>query len=294
MSSRPIASGTISFGLVAITVRMYAPIDSSKTIRFNQLHEKCGNRLRQQLSCPVCEEVVARDEIVKGHEFAKGQYVLFTPEELEGLVVKPTHAIEIKEFVPLKEIDPIYFEKSYYLGPNQGGEKPYRLLARALQETGFAALGKYAARGKQYIVLLRPFEDGLIMQQLYYAEEIRSFGDIPLGEAETDAAELELAKQLVGQTAQDSFRPESFQDEIRETLMQLINQKVEGQEVAAAPEMAPKAQIIDLMEALKASLNASDQDAGAKTKSRKPPQRSLRQSTAQKKRKVAASKSGRG
>ena len=153
MSSRPIASGAISFGLVAIPVRMYAPIDSSKTIRFNQLHEKCGNRLRQQLNCPVCEEVVSREEIVKGHEFAKGQYVLFALEELEGLVVKPTHAIEISEFVPLKTIDPIYFEKSYYLGPNQGGAKPYRLLARALQETGLAALGTYAARGKQYIIL---------------------------------------------------------------------------------------------------------------------------------------------
>ena len=159
---------------------MYAPIDSSQTIRFNQLHEKCGNRLRQQMSCPLCEEVVTREEIVKGHELKKGQYLLFTPEELEGLVV----AIEINEFVPLKEIDPIYFEKSYYLGPNQAGEKPYRLLAQALRETGFAALGKYAARGKQYAVLLRPFDEGLLVQELDYAEEIRFFGDIPLGEAE--------------------------------------------------------------------------------------------------------------
>jgi DNA end-binding protein Ku len=294
MFSRPIASGTISFGLVAIPVRMYAPIDSSKTIRFNQLHEKCGNRVRQQLKCPVCEEVVAREETVKGHEFAKGQYVLFTPEELEGLVVKPTHAIEISEFVPLKEIDPIYYEKSYYLGPNQGGEKPYRLLAQALQDTGYAALGKYAARGKQYIVLLRPFDQGMIMQQLYYADEIRSFKDVPLGEAETDPAELNLAKQLVGQTARDSFHPESFRDEIREKLLHLIHQKVEGQEVSAAPEVAPKAQIIDLMEALKASLAVSERAEKKTTKGRKPPQRSLRPSTVhQKKRKVAASKSGK-
>jgi DNA end-binding protein Ku len=290
MLARPIASGTISFGLVAIPVRMYAPIDSSKTIRFNQLHEKCGTRLRQQLSCPVCEEVVERAEIVKGHEFAKGQYVLFSPEELEGLVVKPTHAIEISEFVPLEKVDPVYFEKSYYLGPNQGGEKPYRLLAEALKETGFAAVGKYAARGKQYLVLVRPFDEGLIMQQLYYADEIRSFKEIPLGEAEALPAELELAKQLVGQTAKNSFDPEPFRDEIRDKLLQVISQKVKGQEISAAPAMAPKNQIIDLMEALKASLATSGASDGRSTPIRKPPKRS-KMATAQKRREVAGSKS---
>jgi DNA end-binding protein Ku len=269
---------------------MYTPIDSSKTIRFNQLHGKCGTRLRQQLNCPTCEEVISRDEIVKGHEFAKGQYVLFSPEELEGLLVKPTHAIEISEFVPLQQVDPIYFEKSYYLGPDQGGEKPYLLLAQAMRETGLAAVGKYAARGKQYIVLLRPYDSGLIMQQLYYADEIRSFADVPLGDAEPQPVELDLAKQLVNQTAKESFQPENFQDEIRDQLLELIKRKVEGREISATLPDAPKAQIIDLMEALKASLAVSDQ--GDIAEARKPPKRS--QTTGNEERKVAKKESASG
>lgn len=272
MASRPLASGTISFGLVAIPVKFFAPIDSSKTIRFNQLHKKCSSRVRQQLQCPTCDEVVTRDDIVKGYEFAKGQYALFTPEELESLLVKPTHAIEISKFVPLEQVDPIFFEKSYYLGPDKGGEKPYRLLAEVMSETNRAALAQYAARGKQYLVLVRPFENGLIMQQLYYADEIRSFSEIPLGEGEVKSSELELAKQLVEQTSQEEFRPEIFEDETRNQLLGMIESKLQGEEITAAPAQAPKAQVIDLMEALKASLAAAE--AG---ESRMPPKRSPRE-----------------
>ncbi len=271
MASRPIASGTISFGLVAIPVKLYTPIDSSGTIRFNQLHGECGSRLRQQMHCPTCDRAVSREEIVKGYEFAKGQYALFSEEELGALLVKPTQAIEICEFVPLDQVDPIYYEKSYYLGPDKGGEKPYRLLAQTMRETHRAALAQYSARGKQYLVLVRPFSDGLIMQQLYYADEIRSFDDIPLGDAEVKPAELELARQLISQTAREEFRPEAFEDKTRKEILSLIEQKIQGEEVAAAPAEAPKAQVIDIMEALKASLAASEG-----SQARKPPKSSGR------------------
>ena len=270
MASRPIASGTVSFGLVAIPVKLYAPIDSSKTIRFNQLHVECGSRIKQQLYCPACDKVVDRSEINKGYEFARDQYVLFSEEEMEKFVVKATHAIEIAEFVPLDQVDPIYFERSYYLGPDKGGEKQYRLLSETMRETNRAALAQYAARGKQYLVLVRPFEEGLIMQQLYYADEIRSFSEVPLGEAEVKSAELDLAKQLVEQTAKDEFRPENYEDEIRDQILAFIERKIQGEEVTAAPIEAPKAQVIDLMEALKASLAGT---AGG----RKPPKRSPRE-----------------
>ncbi len=270
MSSRPIASGTIAFGLVAIPVKLYAPIDSSKTIRFNQIHGECGSRIRQQLYCPTCDRTVERSEIKKGYEFARDQYVLFSEDELDRLLVKPTQAIEIVEFVPLEQIDPIYYEKAYYLGPDRGGEKPYRLLAETMKETRRAALAQYAARGKQYLVLVRPFAQGLILQQLYYADEIRSFDEVPLGDAELKPAELALARQLVEQTAKDEFHPEVFQDETRNEVLALIEKKIQGEEVTAPPEQAPKAQVIDLMEALKASLVAAD--AG-----RKPPKRAPRE-----------------
>lgn len=269
MSPRSIASGNISFGLVSIPVKLFAPIDSSRTIRFNQIHEECGSRIRQQLYCPACEKVVDRSEVVKGYEFSKGQYVLFAEDELKGLLAKPTHAIEISEFVPLQQVDPIYFEKAYYLGPDKGGGKPYRLLARTLKETSRAALAQYAARGKQYLVLVRPFEEGLIMQQLYYADEIRDFSEIPLGDAEVRDEEVKLARQLVEQTARDDFEPEAYQDEIRDQILHLIQQKIEGEEVTAADAEPSKAEVVDLMDALKASLAESDEE-------RKPPKRAAR------------------
>jgi DNA end-binding protein Ku len=272
MASRPIASGTISFGLVAIPVKLYTPIDSSSgTIRFNQIHGECGTRLKQQMHCPTCEKVVSREEIVKGYEYAKNQYTLFSEEELEALLVKPTQAIEISEFVPLDQVDPIYFEKSYYLGPDRGGEKPYRLLAQTMLETGRAALARYSARGKQYLVLVRPFAEGLIMQQLYYAREIRSFADVPLGDGEVKPAELELARQLIAQTSSEEFRPEAYEDQTRKEILALIERKIQGEEVTTTPAESPKAQVIDLMEALKASLASSEG-----SQSRKPPKAATR------------------
>ena len=306
MATRPIASGTVAFGLVAIPVKLYSTNESTSSIKLNFIHEKCGTRVKYQYYCPTDDEMVTRDELVKGYEFAKDQYVLFTPEELKAMEVRATHSIEITEFVPLAHVDPIHFEKAYYLGPDQGGEKPYRLLAEAMKDTGRAALAKYAARGKDYLVLVRPFKDGLILQQLRYNDEIRAFSEVPLGTATISDDEMQLAVKLVDQIATDSFQPEQYADKVKGEMMAAIQQKVEGQEMTLAPAEEPKAQIIDLMEALKASLGdentpaapkatgkATKKKAGKAVKkkttkaTRKPPKRAPRKKATKKTRAVA-------
>jgi len=254
MPARAIASGTISFGLVSIPVKLYSPSESSAGVSFNLLHAKCKTRLKQQYICPQDSEIVPRDDMVKGYEFAKGQYVTFTPEELEAVEETASKSIEITEFVPAAKVDPVYVDKMYYVGPDKGGDRPYKLLAEAMRRTGRSALAKYAARGKQYLVLVTPRPDGLIMQQLHYADEIRPFSEVPVGEAEIKEAELKLAVQIVEQISTDEFRPEQYRDEVKERILAQVQRKVEGQEITAAPAAAPQAQIVDLMEALKASL----------------------------------------
>ncbi len=306
MATRPIASGTVAFGLVAIPVKLYSTNESSSSISLNFIHEKCGTRVKYQYYCPTDDEMVTRDELVKGYQFAKDQYVLFTAEELKAMEMRATHSIEITEFVPLAQVDPIHFEKAYYLGPDQGGEKPYRLLAEAMKDTGRAALAKYAARGKDYLVLVRPFKEGLILQQLRYNDEIRAFSEVPLGTAAVSDDEMKLAVKLVDQIANDTFQPEKYADKVKGEMMAAIQQKVEGQEMTLAPAEEPKAQIIDLMEALKASIGDEDAEASPKatkktakkrtakaakkkTKAkRKPPKRAPRKKAAKKTRAVAA------
>jgi len=247
---------------------MFSTSESEVRVQFNSLHESCGTRVRQQFYCPKDEVVVPRDDMVKGYEFAKDQYVVFTPEELKAMEMTATQSIDIKEFVPLSQVDPLFYEKAYYLGPDKGGAKPYALLSEAMKATGRAALARYAARGKDYLVLLRPFDDGILMQQLRYVDEIRAFDDVDIGEATVDSAELELAKQLVEQIASDSFVPENYHDSVRDQVMAAIEQKVAGHEMTFAPQEEPKAQVIDLMEALKASLG--DPDGEATASERKP------------------------
>jgi DNA end-binding protein Ku len=270
----------VSFGLVTIPVKLYSTGETAVGIQLNMLHSKCGSRLKQQYVCPVDDVVVGRDEMVKGYEYAKGQYVLFSDDEIKALSREATNAVEITEFVPLAQVDPIYFEKSYYLGPDKGGERPYRLLAEAMRQTSRAALARYAARGKDYLVLLRPFEEGLIMQQLRYYDELRPFSEVPIGEAEVREAELNLAKQIIAQIANDRFEPTAYEDEVRKQTMELIEKKVAGQEITAAPVEAPKAQVIDLMAALKASLSTSGQAQPAGPAERRPRAASSRRAPA--------------
>jgi DNA end-binding protein Ku len=254
--ARPIAGATISFGLVSIPVRLYPATQSSSTISFHLLHKKDGSRLKQQYICPRDGEIVSRDEMIKGYEFAKDQYVTFTAEELKSLEEKATQSIDIDSFVPLSAIDPIYFERPYYLGPEKGGDKAYLLLAEAMRETGRAALARYAARGKQYLVMLRPSPDGrgLILQELLYADEVRSMSDVPLPEGEAREAELKLAKQLIDQIATETFEPSKYHDEVRERIQADIERKVQGHDISESAPAPEPARIIDLMAALKASL----------------------------------------
>ncbi len=239
--------------MVSIPIKLFSAAESQAAISFNLLHSKCKSRLEQKYFCKKDGEQVPRDQMVKGYEFSKDQYVTFTPEELKALEQEKERAIEITEFVPAKEVDPIYFDGAYFLGPDEGGDKAYHLLAEAMRQTGRAALAKWAARGKQYLVLIRPMGKGLVMQQLHYADEVRGIEEVPLGEADVKDGELKLAVQLVHQIASEAFRPQDYEDEVRKRTKDAIQKKIEGQEITAAPE-APKAQIIDIMEALKASL----------------------------------------
>ena len=202
-------------------------------------------------------ETLTREETVKGYEFPKDQYVMFTPEELKALEETGTHTAEITEFVPLKTVDPVYFDKAYYLGPDKGGAKPYALLARALRESGRCALGRWAARGKQYIVMIRPVEDlveGLVMQQLLYAGEVRSLRDVDIPRTDVKPAELKLAQQLIEQQSSEKFDPAQYTDDVRARIEAAIQKKVDGQEITAAEQPETGGQVIDLMEALRASL----------------------------------------
>jgi DNA end-binding protein Ku len=263
--ARPLSSGTISFGLVSIPVKLYSATEASAAISFNLLHAECGSRLKQQYVCQRDGQIVSRDQMVKGFEFSKDQYVTFTADELKAMEEKATQSIEIAAFVPLDRIDPVYFDKAYYLGPEKGGEKAYRLLAQVMRETGRAAIARYAARGKQYIVMLRAADGaqggtrvGIVMQTLLYADEVRSFSEVPIADAEVRDSELTLAKQLVEQIASETFSPTDYKDDVRARIQADIQRKVDGQEIAAATPTAEPARVIDLMEALKASLGARD------------------------------------
>jgi DNA end-binding protein Ku len=277
MAARSIASLTVSFGLVSIPVKLYSATEASRAISFNLLHKTCGSRLRQQYFCIKEDVPVQREDMVKGYEFAKDQYVVFSPEELKAMEEAGTHMAEITEFVPIDAIDPVYFDKAYYLAPDKGGAKPFALLTEALRESGRCALGRWAARGKQYIVMIRPVEDGLVMQQLLYAREVRSMKDLEIPKTEVKPAELKLARQLIEQQASDAFDPDAYKDEVSARIEAAVQKKVEGQQITLAEEPPAGAQVIDLMDALRASLEkratAPSKAREAEAATRKPPKR---------------------
>src|SRR5499433_2713417 len=246
MPPHSLGSGTISFGLVSIPVKMYTAA-SAGGVSFNQLHAKCGNRLRQQMYCPVDNEVVDRSGIVKGYEFQKDQYVRFADEEIKSLEGEASKVIDIAEFVPLSTVDPIYFEKTYYLGPDKGGEKAYRLLADAMAKTGRVALAKFVMRGKESLVLIRAAQGGLMLHTMYFADEVRSFGEIDKGQsAKIKDGELALAQQLIDGLSNSEFEPDRYADDYRQRVLDLIQSKVEGKEITTAGPPVQRAQVIDL------------------------------------------------
>jgi DNA end-binding protein Ku len=254
MAARSISTATISFGLVTVPVRVYPAIQESGGLSFHLLHSKDGVRLRQQYVCPKDGQVVPRNEMVKGYEVSKGRYVTFTNEELKALDEQATHGIEITEFLPEHAVDPVYFERAYYLGPDKGGERAYKLLAEAMAQVNRAAVAKYAARGKSYLVLLRSVGSRLVMEQLYHSDEVRPADEVPAGSGQMRESELKLATQLIEQVTAEEFKPEKYEDEVRARIQKVIRAKAKGEEIVAPVREKPKGQVVDLMAALKASL----------------------------------------
>jgi len=254
MPARAIGSATVSFGLVSIPVRLYVATHSEQP-SFNLIHNVCKSRIKQQTWCPRCERVVERSELVKGREVAKDQYVLFTDEELKALEAAASQALDIQEFVPLADVDPVYFQDTHYLGPDKGGEKAYQLLAEAMRDTGMVALAQHVTRGKERLVLIRPYADGLSLHTLYYADEVRAFDEVDRGaKATVKPAETSLARKLIEQLAGEKFAPEQYHDHWRQRLQEAVDRKVAGEEVSVPEVPRAATKVIDIMEALKQSL----------------------------------------
>ena len=279
MAARAFASGVISFGLVSIPVKLYTAA-SSEQVRFNMLDRRHGVRVRQQYYSPADNKVLEKEDIVKGYEYAKNQFVVFTDEELKAAEADRSNSLDIVEFVPLSAVDLIYVEKSYYLGADKGGDKAYRLLAQSMHRKEKVAVGRWAARGKEQLVLIRPYKDGLILHQLYYANEVRAFADVDIGATfEFSDKERDLAERLIDQLSEDEFGPEKYHDEYADRVRALVDQKVAGKEITVAAEQ-PRAQIIDLFEALKKSLSEAE---SSEKRVAKPPKKVVAKRVARKK-----------
>lgn len=273
MAARSTGSGTISFGLVSIPFKIYTAA-SSVSVSFNMLNKRTGNRLKQQYVDAMDKSIVERADMVKGYEFTKDQYVQFTEEELKKLEAAKTDSLELIEFVPENSVDLVYQEKTYYIGPDKGGERAYQLLSLALRRAGKVAVGRFWTRGKEQLVLLRPYRaKGLVLNYAYYANEVRSFDEIELGaDATFKDIEIELAEKLVEQLSVPEFDATKFKDDYEERVKAAVEQKIAGQEVHVAEE-APKAQIIDLFEALKRSLAAAEEKKDEAPLSARPPKK---------------------
>lgn len=288
MAARSLASLTLGFGLVSIPVKLYSATESSASVGFNLL-TKDGSRVKQQYISVKTGEVVERAAMVKGYEFEKDHFVIFEPEELKALEAEASHVVDIVAFVPDKAIDPIYYDRAYYLGPDKRGAKPYSLLMQAMRKTKRVALARMAWKGKQYVVQVRPAEEGLVLQQLLYADEVRSMRDLDIETVNVSDAEVQLATQLIEQISADNYDPAQFKDEEKDRILAAIDKKIAGKKIVAAhrPDDEPGTgggQVIDIMDALRASLakKGSAKSAAAKTapaadtatlKERKPPRR---------------------
>ncbi len=263
MPARALSSGTITFGLVSIPVKLYTAA-SAEGFSFNMLHKKCSGRMKQQYVCPTCNETVERGDMTKGYEHAKNQYVIFSDEELKALESPKSNTMEITEFVPATSIDLAYLNKTYWLGPDKGGDKAYKLLAESMIRSGKVAIGKYYARGREELVMIRPFKEGLALHYVYHATEMRDFSEVDTGATVTlKDVERDMADKLIEQLSAAEFHPENYKDEYVSRVAGAVEQKVAGQQLTTAPEQ-PAAQIIDLFEALKRSLETTKATNDAK------------------------------
>lgn len=288
MAARAIGTAAISFGLVSIPVKLYPSGESSRAISFRMLEKKTGSRLKQQYISAKTGEIVPPDARVKGYEIAKGQFVTFTKEELKAIEARSTQTIDIQEFVPNKSIDPIFRDKTYYLGPELAGTRAYQLLAEAMRQTNMIAIAKYAARGKDYLVTVRPRENGMVMEQLKYHDEIRSMNEVPIETLDLKDEEVRLAIQLIEQVASDQFQPDQYEDTVRKQIVELIDRKVAGEDITQEPEEEAESKIVDIMDALKASIEA----AGGQSKpaKRAPKRKTAKKTRATRKKKASARK----
>ena len=263
---RRLETAHISFGLVTIPVGIYSAIDE-QDIHFNQLHAVCGSRIKQQRFCPVCQREVKYEELTKGYEITKDEYVRIDQEELDRLQAAESEAMQILEFVPLSAVDPIYFESTYYLGVEKQGEKAYQLLAQAMEDMQRVALAKYVWRGKDSLHVIRSVEGRLLLHRMYYHDEIRPFIEVPKSDQKPASAELKLATQLIDSISTDRFDAGAYQDEYRQRVIELIEQKSKGKTVTLAPKAAaPATDVVDLMQRLKESLAQSAQKKTARSR----------------------------
>jgi DNA end-binding protein Ku len=266
-------TGILSFGLVAIPVRIHTAT-KSENVSFHLLHNKCGSRVRNQYYCPVCNVVVERDDLVRGFQHAKDQYVQITEEELDSLEAEANSSIDLKEFIPLATVDPVYFENTHYLGADKGGEKPYRLLADAMAKSGRVAIAELVSRGKEQLVLIRPYKNGLLLHTIYHADEVRDFQQVPKGEkVNVSEKELELGIDLIDRLTSEEFHPENYEDDYRIRILAMLDEKSKGKEVTiAAPAPQRGGKVVDIMEALKRSMervSAKKKPATTVTKKKK-------------------------
>jgi DNA end-binding protein Ku len=276
MALRPLRNAMISFGLVNIPVRFYTAT-KSEDIHFNMLHESCGTRVQRKWWCPQHEEIISSDEIIRGYAISKNKYVTFTDEEIDALETDDNRAVEITEFVALDQIDPVFFEKGYYLGPAPGGGKTYKLLSMAMKKESKVALARWVSSNREHLVIIRPFEDGLILHTMYYADEVRDFEQIDLEDSQIKDKEIKLAEMLIEELTVDKFDPLSYKDEYRNRLLDRIKDKSKGKAIVSEEREEEKgAEVIDIMEALRRSLEG---DRGTSRRASAKPATTKRRST---------------
>jgi DNA end-binding protein Ku len=283
MAARPVAAGSISFGLVSIPVKLYTAT-RPKSVSFNLLHAKDKSRIQQKIYCPVDDAIIDRSELVRGFQVEKGVYVTFTDEELEKLEAQEDHSVEITEFVPLAQVDPIYFENSYHLGCSPESARAYKLLTEAMAQSQRVGLAHFSMRNKEHLVIIRPYEGGLMLHTMYYQDEVVAGDEVDRGQnAKTSDRELELAKRLIDDLTEKKLDLSKYHDNYRERVLEAAKRKLEGQEAVSAPAPEePRGKVIDLMSALKASLEKRGSGAKAATeeKGEEPEEEAPKQASA--------------
>jgi DNA end-binding protein Ku len=288
MALRPLRNAMISFGLVNIPVRFFTAT-KSEDVHFNLLHESCGTRVQRKWWCPHHEEIVSSDELIRGYAISKNKYVTFTDEEIDALESDDNRAVEITEFLALEQIDPVFYEKAYYLGPAPGGGKTYKLLSAAMKKQGKVALARWISSNREHLVIIRPYEEGLILHTMYYADEVRDFGQVEIENAQLKDKEIKLAEMLIDELTDKKFDPLRYKDEYRERLLDRIKDKSRGKAIVSEEKEEEKGgEVIDIMEALRRSLEGDRAPRRAPAKPAATKRRTTRARTTSSKRRKAS------